>query len=148
MKKIIVYRNYNRTNRRMVNGFTLMEVLVSLAILGAIALSLFCIHTSSWIRVTKSNRMMIASQLIEKQIEKMRMDIAIDSVSNWPPESGTATANGIILNWIISSANRPSTCVSGAGAVLNNVRRCDLSAVWGTGKGDTLKITTYLSKMF
>lgn len=126
-------------------GFTLLEVLISIGILGITALSIFCIHTSTWMRVTKSNRMMIAGQLIEKQIEQLRMNIAIDSSANWPPVNGTTSSNGVTLNWTISSAYRP---LGAAGVSITNVRRCDLSAYWGKGAGDTIVVTTYLSKMF
>jgi type II secretory pathway pseudopilin PulG len=132
------------SGKAQILGFSLLEVLISMAVVFIIAVSVFTIQTSTWKKNTASNRMMIAGHLIERQVEKMRMDININPSLNWPPKSGSLTENGINLNWTISTATRPVV----GGPPLGNVRRCFLWATWGTNIGDTLTVTTYLSKMF
>jgi prepilin-type N-terminal cleavage/methylation domain-containing protein len=124
-------------------AFTLVEVLMSIAAIGIITMVVFAFQTSSWKNSILSNRTIVASHMIERQIESMRMTIDRNPILNFPPVSGSITENGITLNWTISAAARPTD-----GLDLPNVRKCDLCAWWGNSKGDTLKVTTYLSKMF
>jgi prepilin-type N-terminal cleavage/methylation domain-containing protein len=128
------------THRRP--GFSLVEVIVSMLIIGIIAVSIFSIQTASWKKTTNSNRMLVAGHMIEKQIELMRMNIDQNQALNFPPLSGSLSDNGVQLTWTISDATRPT------GGTNSNTRKCDFVAVCGTGKDDTLKVTTYLSKMF
>ena len=125
------------------NAFSLIEVLVSLAIIGIIGVSIFAFQTGSWKSSTRANRTIVAGHLIERQIEAMRMDIDRDQKNNFPPTDGIITENGVTLTWQISEAYRPSD-----NGNLPNVRKCDFLASWGSAKGDSLKVTTYLSKMF
>lgn len=125
-------------------AFTLLEVLVSMALIGIIGVLIFSIQTSSWKRVTSSNRTLVAGHMIEKQIEAMRMNISRDQNHNFPPVSGSVTNNGVTLKWQISDALRPKDSTTH----LTNVKQCDFTASWGNGKSDTLRATTYLSKMF
>ena len=124
-------------------GFSLLEVLISMVVIGVIGLLVFSLQTNSWKLTTRSNRTLVAGHMIEQQIEGMRMKISQDQINNFPPENGSLTSNGIDLKWTIANASRPTD-----GGNLPNVRKCDLTASWGTGKFDTLKATTYLSKMF
>ena len=124
-------------------GFSLLEVLISMVVIGVIGLMVFSLQTNSWKLTTRSNRTLVAGHMIEQQIEGMRMKISQNQINNFPPGNGSLTSNGIALKWTISSASRPTD-----GGNLANVRKCDLTASWGTGKFDTLKATTYLSKMF
>ena len=137
MKKLI-YKMFPNAK-----AFSLLEVLVSMALIGIIGVLVFSIQSSSWKRVTSSNRTLVAGHMIEKQIEAMRMNISRDQNHNFPPVSDTTVENGVSLKWDISDAARPTD-----GGNLLNVRKCDFTAAWGSGKYDTLKATTYLSKMF
>jgi prepilin-type N-terminal cleavage/methylation domain-containing protein len=125
------------------NAFTLVEVLMSIAVIGIITIVVFAFQTSSWKRSILSNRTIVASHMIERQVESIRMTVDRDPHLNFPPKNDSITENGVTLRWIISPANRPTD-----GQNLPNVRKCDLVAWWGKSKGDTLKVTTYLSKMF
>ena len=124
-------------------AFTLVEVLMSIAAIGIITMVIFAFQTSSWKRSILSNRTIVAGHMIERQIESMRMTIDRNPHVNFPPVSDSTTENGVTLNWLISAAARPTD-----GLNLPNVRKCDLCAWWGHGKNDSLKVTTYLSKMF
>jgi prepilin-type N-terminal cleavage/methylation domain-containing protein len=137
MNRAFVFTPYKR------NAFTLVEVLMSIAAIGIITIVIFAFQTSSWKRSILSNRTIVAGHMIERQIESMRMTIDRDPHLNFPPENGSIVENGVTLSWTISAAARPTD-----GANLPNVRKCDLCTWWGHGNGDTLKVTTYLSKMF
>jgi prepilin-type N-terminal cleavage/methylation domain-containing protein len=126
-------------------GFSLLEILVSLVIVGIIGVSIISLQTSVWKNSTTSNRMLLAGQLIEKQIESIRMGIDQNPISNFPPKEGALTENGISLSWKIFSAYRPKGATT---TELKNVRRCVFTATWGKNKGDTLLVTTYISKFF
>jgi prepilin-type N-terminal cleavage/methylation domain-containing protein len=131
------------SNLRKKNGFTLMEVLVSMAVIGIMGGMIFAFQTSSWKRSISSNRTLVAGHMIEQKIESMRMLIDRDPITNFPPAGNSITENGITLTWVISAAKRPTD-----GLDLPNVRKCDMIASWGIGKGDSLRVITFLSKMF
>jgi hypothetical protein len=103
------------------------------------------LQTSVWKRSTTSNRLLVAGQLIEKQIESIRMTIDQNPTSNFPPKEGSIAENGISLTWKVLSAYRPKGATS---TDLKNVRRCVFTATWGPNKGDTLLVTTYIAKYF
>jgi prepilin-type N-terminal cleavage/methylation domain-containing protein len=124
-------------------AFTLLEVLASMVMIGIIGSIIFFAQNSSWRKTSKSNGTLIAGHLIERQIEKMRMDIEKDTTT-FPPLSGTISENGITLRWQILAAYRPTPDHS----VIANVRECSFTASWGSSKEDTLKVSTYLSKKF
>ncbi len=133
--------NSNLTSRR--RGFSLVEVIVCMVVIGIIGVSIFSIQTFSWKRTTNSNRMLVAGHMIEKQIEAMRMNIDQNQNLNFPPLPGSLYENGVSLTWTISEAVRPT-----GNGTIPNARKCEFTAICGSGKGDTLLVTTYLSKMF
>jgi type II secretory pathway pseudopilin PulG len=124
-------------------GFSLLEALISLAIIGVIGVLIFSFQTSTWKMVTSSNHTIVAGHMIEKQIESIRMNIDQNPTANFPPAGGWVTGNGVTLTWTISPAARPTD-----GGPLSNVRKCDFIAGWGSGKSDTLTVSTYLAKKF
>jgi prepilin-type N-terminal cleavage/methylation domain-containing protein len=124
-------------------GFSLMEVLLAMIILAVIGISLSNMLGSSWRMVTFSKKTLIAGHLIERETERMRMLIDRNAAKYFPPVDSQCTVDGINLQWKISTAVRPTD-----GANLSNTCKCSFIASWGNGKNDTLKVTTYLSKMF
>lgn len=125
------------------HGFTLLEVVIALALISIVSVLLFSSHSSSWRNVIGSDKLLIAGHLIEQRIEHMRTVIDRSPDDFFPPESSQLSENGIHLTWTISEATRPTD-----GATITNVRKCSFVASWGKGKNDTLKVSTYLSKMF
>jgi prepilin-type N-terminal cleavage/methylation domain-containing protein len=141
MKEPAMKRTYCPMARN-INAFSLLEVLVSMTIVGIIGVLIFSIQTSSWKRSTSSNRTIVAGYMVERQIEAMRLDISRNQDHNFPPVDGSIAENGVTLKWVISDAVRP------IGGTNSNTRQCDFTASWGGGRNDTLKVTTYVSKMF
>ena len=111
--------------------------------LGIIGLVLYSSQSFSWKNTIGSNKTIVAGQMIERQIEAIRIAIDRNPAYFFPPPSFQKSENGIDLKWTISQAVRPV-----GGANLSNVRKCYFVASWGKGKNDSLKVTTYLSKMF
>jgi Tfp pilus assembly protein PilV len=124
-------------------GSTLIEALFTMVILSTMGVSLYVFQTSSWKNTAISNKSLIAGHMIENQIECMRIAIDRSPTDFFPPISSKTSGNGINLTWTISPATRPTD-----GTNLANVRKCSLVASWGKGMNDSLKVTTYLSKMF
>ncbi|MBN1309588.1 MAG: prepilin-type N-terminal cleavage/methylation domain-containing protein [Chitinispirillaceae bacterium] len=124
-------------------GFTIMEILLVLIVIGIIGVNVLVIQSRSWKQSGSSNRLLIAGQLIEKQVERLRMHVDRDPDNNYPPGDSSITENGVTLSWELSPAQRLVEAVE-----LANVRRCDLTASWGTAKNDTLKVTTFIAKNF
>ncbi len=124
-------------------AFSLLEVLVSMTIVGIIGALIFSIQTSSWKTSTASNRAVVAGHMVQQQIELMRMNIGQNQNLYFPPVNGSVVQNGVTLVWQISAATRPTN-----GGSLPNTCKCDFTATWGAVNGDTLNATTYLSKMF
>ncbi|MGB7569294.1 MAG: type II secretion system protein [Chitinivibrionales bacterium] len=134
----------NSRKARNAKAFSLLEVLVSMTIVGIIGALIFSMQTSSWKTSTASNRAIVAGHMVQQQIELMRMNIGQNQDLYFPPVNGSVVQNGVTLVWQVSAAVRPTS----DHGTLSNTCECDFTATWGADKGDTLKVTTYLSKMF
>lgn len=122
-----------------------MEIILMLVIIGIIGTNTILLQRNSWKSTGSSNRMLIAGQMIERQIESLRMKVAADPGNNFPPNDSQFTENGIILQWQVLSAGK----IGGGPDILSDhIRRCDLTASWGKGKNDTLVVSTFLAKNF
>ena len=126
------------------SGFAIMEVILMLVIIGIIGSSTIMLHRSSWKTSSISNRMLIAGQMIERQIEELRMQVDADPENNFPVDDGSITENGITVSWKSTEVTR----TVGSRIALDHIRKCELIAQWGNGKNDSLSLTTYLSKNF
>ncbi|NLG18755.1 MAG: hypothetical protein GX556_15615 [Fibrobacter sp.] len=127
------------------SGIALMEIILLLVIIGIIGTNTIMLQRKSWKSTGSSNHMLIAGQMIERQIESLRMKVAEDPDNNFPPADSQVTENGISLSWALSSVNN-----IGGGPVItrNHIRQCVLTATWGRQRGDTLMVTTYIAKDF
>ena len=137
MKFLQLYQNHPK-------GFAIMEILLLMVIIGIIGANILFLQNSTWKRTGSSNRLLIAGQMIEKQIEQLRMYVDNNPEENFPPSDSSITENGIVLRWVFLPANRPV----GSSVSLSHIRKCDFLAHWGTDNGDSLRVTTYLAKNF
>jgi prepilin-type N-terminal cleavage/methylation domain-containing protein len=126
-------------------GFTLLEILVAMMILAFFIGTAVIIQQNTMSRTRSSNKMLVAGHLIEKQIEYMRMQLLKDPDNNWPPGDTTFTSNDITLNCVVSDAYDLET---GSTTKIDSVRKLDIEATWVTDRPDTLRVETYLAKMF
>ncbi len=125
------------------SGWTLLETLIAIVVIG--------IGTGVYMRmqgmtggVTKSNSNLFkAGQMIEKHIEGIRVQVAMDQ-TNWIPGDITVLDPPLKLVRTVSNAYSPKAPT----VVVADVRKVDLVVSWGNKPMDTLKVTTYVSKKF
>lgn len=125
------------------SGLSLLEVMTALFVL-SMAITLFVrLEGRSRSTFASSSNLLKAGQLLERQVETIRIHIAADTVLNWPPEDSLWKENGMTIQRSVTALVSPKD-----GAALPNLRKLELQAVWGLVKPDTLTITTYVSKRF
>ena len=124
-------------------GWSLLETLIALVLVG---LGLFVwtrVQGSSWSQSRDNARMQQAGQLIEKHIEAMRVGFAQNPGTNWPPRDTNYTVGDLNLVRRVVAARSPKD-----GANLPNVRRVDISVAWGQTSLDSINISTYVTLRF
>jgi prepilin-type N-terminal cleavage/methylation domain-containing protein len=130
------------------SGFTLTEVLIVLFIMALAATGFIFLQKNTWSGTRQSNKVTIVSQVLEKQIEKLRMQIAQDPETNFPSlvaaKNNTieTDVNGVDVHWTVRAATDP------LGAVIDNVREVELKAKWRTDRWDSLVVITCIAKNF
>ena len=128
---------------RSQNGLTLMEICIALVVIGVGVGVFLKMQGSSGNSMSGNGKMMRAGQLVEKHIEAIRISIARDTISNWPPNDTGFTETGLKLTRKVSAAVSPKD-----GTVLGNVRKVDIIVTWGAFKLDSLDVTTYVARRF
>lgn len=131
-------------------GFTLVEILLAIGILGITVYIFMLGQGASFIKTGENNRKLTACHVIDKQIEYQRMTIAMNPDVNYEAfkslGSTTIVDNTVTppvtVDWVITPAYDPNN------KVIENVRQVDLTASWGSGADDTLKVTTFISRNF
>ncbi len=120
-----------------------MEILIALVVIG-LGIGVFLkMEGSSGNSMTGNSKMMRAGQLVEKNIESVRIGIARDTLLNWPPRDTGFTEGGLKLTRKVSAAFSPKD-----GSALPNVRKVDMIVTWGAFKLDSLDVTTYVTRRF
>lgn len=149
---------------RASKGMTLLEILMSIVVVGA-GLSLALImSTQTSVNKQKAKRLIDAGHAIESAIERARIRIAADpgtaasptaaaTEGNFPTVGATWNdtdyTNNIIVKCVVSASTDES------GRVMNNVRTFTVSALIFPEAGgmtsaatDTMKVVTSLARMF
>jgi prepilin-type N-terminal cleavage/methylation domain-containing protein len=133
------------------NGFTILEVLLSIIIVVITATAYLMWQKTSWSQTKLANRRMAVSQVMEKQIEWRRMDIAQD------PATKFAAFKALTDFTIVDVTTKPNISVAWKiyndlqapnGDAVANAVRVRLTASWGSGKSDTLRLWTNITKNF
>jgi prepilin-type N-terminal cleavage/methylation domain-containing protein len=127
-----------------IHGFTLLELLITIVIIGVTTGTIAIFQRTTWSSTRRTNFTLIAGQLIQRQVEQMRMAIELDRDSFWPPANGSIsdTALGIKVGWTVSDAHDPD------GNGIDNVRGVEYVASWMGSRPDTLRVTTSLGHDF
>jgi Tfp pilus assembly protein PilV len=141
------------------SGMTMVEVLLSMIIILVSALAVLMWQKTSWSQTTSTNRLMVAGQVVEKQIEKQRMTIAQDPANNFTAFKTaylyTTHPNGVVITdstvspymsvrWIdYDTLHDPQS------NPISDVCRVKLTAWWpGAGKSDSLRVEARIAKNF
>ena len=124
-------------------GLTLLEIMIAIVVIG-IGIGVFLtMQKSSGRNMSGNGKMMRAGQIVEKHVEAIRINIARDTVANWPPRDTTYTENLLKVVRKVSAAKSPKT-----GDDLPNVRKVELIISWGQSHQDSLDVSTYVSRRF
>jgi prepilin-type N-terminal cleavage/methylation domain-containing protein len=136
------------------HGFSLIEVLLAVIMIAICAIGMLMWQKSSWLQTSNTNKLMVAGQVIEKQIEKQRMIIAENPVVNFDQFTYTFLNKTVILTdssttpFIKVRWNVYDNLLDPSGHSVRNVYQVKLAAWWGTQKVDTLKVTTCIARNF
>ena len=134
-------------------GFTMIEVLLAMIIIAISASAVLMWQKTSWSQTSSTNRLMVAGQVIEKQIEKQRMLIAQSPATNYATfisnSSMTIVDSSVTpyltVFWTIYAAD---SLKDPNGNNLNHVRKVQIKAGYGNGQKDTLTVVTAISQNF
>jgi prepilin-type N-terminal cleavage/methylation domain-containing protein len=133
------------------NGFTMIEVLLSVLIVLFTSTAYLMWQKTSWSQTTLANRRMRACQIMEKQIEGRRMTIAQNPAVNFAAfkalTSETITETSVTPNitvvWTVFDTLHAPNGDPVTGAV-----RVHLVARWGPGTSDSLSLWTNVTENF
>jgi Tfp pilus assembly protein PilV len=131
-------------------GLTLMEILMAIVVMTISAGLFIKWQGTTWKQTADANRLRMASFIIEKQIEARRLTITRNPANNFTAFAAltdtTIIDNSVkppvTVKWVISNAKNP------ANANIVHVRKVDLIASWGSGKNDSLRVTTCIAQDF
>ncbi len=134
-------------------GFTMTEVIISALIVTFVAVAFLMWQKTTWTQTKLTNRRMIASQVLEKQIEARRMVIALDPTANFNAFKTISGKDTIITDNTTSPPIKVEwkiydTLKAPNGDAIKNVVSVKLVASWGSGKFDSLKLWTNISQNF
>jgi Tfp pilus assembly protein PilV len=126
-------------------GLSLLETLFALVLIGMGLMAWSKMQGMSWGQNRSNANTLRAGQLIEKDVEGMRLRISRDTLLNWPPRDSTYLTSDQQLTFVrtVSEARSPINNL-----VLTNVRKIDIAVSWGNLANDTMKITTYVTRRF
>jgi prepilin-type N-terminal cleavage/methylation domain-containing protein len=125
-------------------GFTLIEVLIAIVVIGITAGIIAKLQNSTWVSTRRTNNRLVAAQLITRQVETMRINIAMDSATYWPPVAGSLTdaASRLPMAWTVSTVNDP------LGVSIARVRAVRYVVHWTSTRAESLVVPTMLSHDF
>ena len=140
-----------RRNCAQRNGFTMLEVLLSVMIVLVTATAYLMWQKTTWSQTALANRRMRACQVVEKQIEARRINISQNPEVNFAAFKALGTTTivetsvqpNITVTWdILDTLHAPN------GDPVTGAVRVHLVARWGTGQSDSLSLWTNVTKNF
>jgi prepilin-type N-terminal cleavage/methylation domain-containing protein len=135
------------------DGFTMIEVLLAMIIIAISASAVLMWQKTSWSQTSSTNRLMVAGQIIEKQIEKQRMLIAQSPATNYATfisNSSITIVDSSVTPYmtVFWTIYAPDSLKDPSGNNVNHVRKVQIKAGYGNGKKDTLTVVTAISQNF
>ncbi|MBD3346013.1 MAG: prepilin-type N-terminal cleavage/methylation domain-containing protein [Chitinivibrionales bacterium] len=130
------------------SGLSLIEVMIALAIIGISVMIIMLGERNKWATFKSANKTTQAVNIIENEIERVRMDIVEDPSADWPPCASTPccssfTKSGINFEMCFDDA------LKNDGTVADNLQKVEITASWKLiGTPDTLSISTYIARDF
>jgi prepilin-type N-terminal cleavage/methylation domain-containing protein len=138
----------HRDRRRPSSGFTIVEILVSMSIMGICLVGVLWMQKSSWQNTKSSNKAMQAGQMIEQRIEEIRTNIVLDTNTFrllQSSDTSYGTTNGITIHRQMSDRGSTSDMLQ----VNMDIRKALFIGTWrGWGADTSLSVMTYISKCF
>jgi type II secretory pathway pseudopilin PulG len=133
-------------NAERERGWSLIETLAAIVVVG-IGIALFVkVQNMSSRDSTTNSRILMAGKMIEKHLEDTRIQIAQDTLKNWPPKNKTISPTAPDYLTLVSAVGKAYSPKDGA--LVPNVVRMDITIKWTTPKKDSIKVTTYVAKRF
>jgi prepilin-type N-terminal cleavage/methylation domain-containing protein len=129
-------------------GFTLIEILNTIVIIGITTGVVAVFQRSTWGSTRSTNNTLVAGQLIQRQIEQVRMEIAMDTSKLRLVYPAGTTGNltdpesRIALRWSVAAATDPTA------AAITLVRQFTYTAKWQSTKAESLVVVTCVARDF
>ncbi|MBD3319696.1 MAG: prepilin-type N-terminal cleavage/methylation domain-containing protein [Chitinivibrionales bacterium] len=145
MKSALHSKKYNKKN---ISGLSLIEVMMALAVIGISVLVLMLGERNKWATFSSASKTSRAVNVIEDEIELVRMNIVEDPSTNWPPCASppccsTFSKSGINFELCFENALKKD------GSVADNLLKLELHADWKiAGKPEDMTISTYIARDF
>lgn len=128
-------------------GWSLLEVVAAILVIG-LGIALFVKVQGMSKRGSSTNsKQLVAGKMIEKFLEDTRINVARDTLRNWPPITRTVAGSSphyITLRSTVSLAKSPKDPT----VTVANVMKMDIVCSWTLPYRDSLKVTTYVAKRF
>jgi len=136
-------KTYRRGRLLDKKGFTLIEILIVMLIIAIGTLSYIYLQKNSWTGVNRSNKTLLAGQILERHIESVRTEISLNPNADFPSKidakvtaSPISDSGGIKIYWTKIDSG------------WTNAYEVELKAKWFSGKPDSLVVRTCIAKNF
>jgi prepilin-type N-terminal cleavage/methylation domain-containing protein len=127
-------------------GFSLLEVLISLGIVGVCAAGFLTFQTTSWANNNAATMTLSAGQLIERQVEYLRMIIASNpdtfAVYLAVNKQDSTSAKNINVRWVVANSMDQNN------VPMPDARLVTFTAAWTKPRKDSLVVPACISKNF
>lgn len=129
-------------NRR---GLTLVEVLISLAVIGVGAVGVIYMEKAKWRNVATTRNIDSSVKAVEEYIENLRLNIRMDQANYYPPVDTSFFHDGVSVTCTVSDVYDNQSPPN----LLQNVKKLSIDAIWEVdGSPDTLHLVTCVAKDF
>lgn len=137
------------------NGFTLVEVLLAMIIIATSAVAVLMWQKTSWSQSSATNKLILAGQVVEKQLEAQRMNIANNPNANFTAyKTGFDNRDSLVADQTVTPPiyvrwHAFDTLHDPNGHLITDVLKLNAAAYWvGAKPSDTLFVETRIAKNF